>query len=59
MAVSGSGGLVQDGCAQSSLAKVLEVAQAMVNEAKRLEREAREAQRAAQRTVASKPEDAQ
>jgi hypothetical protein len=31
----------------------------MVNEAKRLEREAREAQRAAQRTVASKPEDAQ
>ncbi len=39
--------LVLDGCAQASLAKVQQVAQAMLNEAKRLDREAREAQRAA------------
>jgi hypothetical protein len=39
--------LVQDGCAQASLAKVQQVAQAMLNQAKRLDREARESQRAA------------
>jgi hypothetical protein len=40
--------LVQDGCAQGSLAKVLQVSNAMMIEAKRLDKEAREKQRAAQ-----------
>jgi hypothetical protein len=39
--------LVEDGCAQSSLVKVQQVFQAGLNEAKRLEKQAREAQRAA------------